>query len=150
VNSDNTIELRTTPEHLWPLLVDPAQIRRWNPEVVRDEPLTPGPPGVGSTSAVWIREGRREVRYESEVLTFDPLERLVIRLTGGSLGEGPMLVSYAVSPSSSADHLTLRVTGSWQPVGWVLRLLAPLLGILARRNSRAALERLRQLAEAES
>ena len=72
LNSDNTVVLKTTPAELWSLLVEPENIKRWNPDVVSDEALTPGPPGVGSKSAVRIREGSRIVEYESEVLTFEP------------------------------------------------------------------------------
>lgn len=148
MNSDNTVLLRTTPAKLWPLLVEPENIRRWNPDVVSEEALTPGPPGVGSRSSVQIREGSRVVGYVSEVLTFEPEKLLVIQLTGGSLGAGPMVVSYSITPAEG--YVTLRVQGQWQPVGLMLRLLAPLFGILGRRNSKAAMQRLQKIAEEDT
>ncbi len=147
MNTETSLLLRTTPEKLWPLLVEPDNIRRWNPDVVNHKPLTSGPPAVGSKSAVQIREGSRLVEYVSEVITFEPGELLVIQMTGGSLGAGPMTVSYSITPGD--ECLTLRVTGQWKPVGLLLRLLAPLFGVLARRNSKAAMERLKGIAEGD-
>ena len=145
MKSDDTVLLKTTPAELWPLLVEHENIRRWNPEIVSEQALTPGPPGVGSRSSVQIREGSRVVEYVSEVLTFEPEEQLVIQLTGGSLGAGPMVITYSITPGEG--HVTLRVQSQWQPVGLLLRLLAPLFAILGRRNSKAAMQRLRKIAE---
>ena len=147
MNTESSVVLRTTADELWPLLVEPGNIQLWNPDIVSHEPLTSGPPGVGSRSAVRIREGSRLVEYESEVLTFEPGKLLVIQLTGGSLGAGPMVVSYAITPAD--DHVTLRMTGRWEPVGLLLRLLAPLIGFMGKRNSRVAMQRLKRLAEGE-
>ena len=60
--------------------VEPEKIQLWNPDIVSEEPMTPGPPGVGAKSAVKIREGSRVVDYVSEVVTFQPEELLYFLL----------------------------------------------------------------------
>lgn len=147
MNTETVLSMQTTPERLWPFLVDPDRIQQWNPDVVSHETLTDGPPGVGAKSAVQIQEGSRVAEYVTEVMTYDPCELLVIKMTGGNLGAGPMIISYAITPGD--DSLTLHVKGKWEPVGLLLRLLAPLFAILARRNSRAAMDRLKSLAEGD-
>ncbi len=147
MNFDHRVDVETTAEELWPLLADDQHMMRWSPDIVSVETTTSGPPGVGTRSAVQIREGSRVVDYDSEILTFEPCTCLRIQLTGGSLGASPMVVTYSITPRQ--DRIELTYSARWRAVGLMLRLLAPVITIMAKRNARAAMDRLKRLAEGE-
>ena len=66
---------------MWFLLTDLEQLKRWNTDIISDEPLTEGPPGPGTRSRVLIREGSKTVEYENEILVWDEPHFLEFRLT---------------------------------------------------------------------
>ena len=141
-----TIEIRTRPEALWKLLTDAEQVKRWIPELVSDEPVTPGPDRVGSVSRLKVREGSRIVDYTSEITVYEPTTHFEIELKAGSLGAKPMRVSYEIKD----DPTLLRYTARWRPSGIMLRLMHPLIAVMARRNTRVTLQRIKAIAEEEN
>lgn len=142
---ERSIDIEASPATLWPLLTEADQIMRWTPDIVSEEPLTPGPPRVGAISRVGIKEGSRVVEYTSEVMVFEPQTYLEIELKGGGLGAGPMRVGYRLSPVG--ERTTLCATSSWRPHGLLLWLMLPLIRLMAGRNSGTSLQRLKALAE---
>ena len=143
---EQKIETRTSPESLWTLLTEPEQVKRWIPELISDEPITPGPEGVGMKTRMRLKEGSKVVEYGSEITAFDREDYLELRLTGGSLGAGPMVVGYRLLPGDQGTGL--HYTSTWQPYGLILRLLSPLITFMAKKNTRAQLRRLQKLADA--
>ena len=69
-------------------------------------------------------------------------------MRGGNLGASPMLVRYALSPAGRGTELRYQAT--WQPQGLMLRLMSPLIDIVARKSCRRSLARLEELAEDEA
>ena len=143
MNFDHKVIIETTAEELWPLLTVPEKIRHWNPDIVSNKQLASGPPCVGAKSTFQIREGSRLVDYECEVLEYEPKQRVQIRLSGGSLGQSPAIITYTIT--SRANHVELMYSRRWKPVSLMLRIIAP--AILGRRNARTALARLKSLAD---
>jgi uncharacterized protein YndB with AHSA1/START domain len=144
MNLERTIDLAAPPARIWALLTEPEQIQRWITELVSDEPTTPGPIGVGTTTRMKIREGSRIVEYTTELLAFAPHRELVLEMRGGSLGSVPMRVSYALTDLGGSTRLVYR--SSWRPSGILLWLLLPLIVLVGRRNIRRSLGRLAELA----
>ena len=142
---ERTIEIAVSPATLWPLLTESEQMKRWMPELVSSEPVTPGSPRVGSITHVVIKEGAREVEYTSEVIALDPQAHLEIELKGASLGASPMRVEYRLAAAGASTSLWCNAR--WQPRGLMLRLMSPLINVMGRRNNRLALQRLKALAE---
>ncbi|MDH3732690.1 MAG: SRPBCC family protein [Gemmatimonadota bacterium] len=142
-----SVTIDTTRERLWFFLTDQEAIKRWNTDIISDEVLTEGPLGVGTRSRIMIREGSREVEYANEIIEYDEPDRLSIRLTGGSLGDGPMTIHYVVSGSNGA--LDVRFDSDWEAHGVVLKLLSPLLTLMGRRNARRVMSRLKEVAESD-
>ena len=142
---ERTIDLPASPARVWTLLTQPDLVARWITELVSDEPLTPPPVGVGTTTRMKIREGSRVVEYATEILVFDVHRQLAIELRGGSLGASPMRVSYELTDLGDATRLVYRST--WRPTGFLLRLLLPLIMIIGRRNLRRSLGRLSDLCQ---
>jgi uncharacterized protein YndB with AHSA1/START domain len=142
---ERTVDLAAPPARIWALLTDPAQVARWITELVSDEPVTPPPVGVGTTTRMKIREGARIVEYTTEILAFTPDRELELEMRGGSLGAEPMRVSYQLSEQAGGTRLVYRST--WRPRGVLLWLLLPLIVVMGRRNLRRSLGRLADLAE---
>lgn len=140
---DFEIDIPTTPATLWHWLTEPEAIKRWMPAIESDEPLTPGPPGVGTRSRMTLREGKRSVRYETELTTYDVERLLTLDMRGGSLGTSPMQVRYHLT--ARGETTRLHYTADWRPNELGLRLLSPLIRIAAGRNARASLDRLARL-----
>ncbi len=142
---EHTIKTVTTPDDLWILLTEPDQIKRWIPELVSDEPTTPGPAGLGTRTRMRLREGSKVGEYATEITVFEPSEHLELRMTGGNLGAGPMVVDYRLM--TRKDGTTLRYTSTWRPQGLLLRLLSPLITYISKKKTRSQLERLRSIAD---
>lgn len=143
---ERTIDLAASPARVWTLLTEPDHVTRWIPELVSDEPTTPPPVGVGTTTRMKIREGSRVVEYATEILAYTPCSELAIVMRGGSLGREPMRVSYLLSDLGGTTRLVFRET--WRPRGLLLWLLLPLILVVGRRNLRRTLGRLAELASA--
>ena len=144
----STVDIACTRDRVWRLLTEPERIREWNTDLIRDETLTEGPVGVGTKSRMLIREGAKEVWYDGEILEYQQPEVLTMQLTGGSLGSGPMTIRYGVSGTDGA--LTVRFDSDWTAHGLVLRLMEPLIALMARRNAKGAMHRLKEVAESAS
>ena len=140
-----TIDLPTSPARVWTLLSEPDNVARWITELVSDEPLTPPPVGVGTTTRMKIREGSRVVEYTTEILAYDVHRELAIEMRGGSLGASPMRVSYHLTDLGDATRLVYRST--WRPTGILLWILLPLIIVMGRRNLRRSLGRLSALCQ---
>lgn len=142
---ERTIDLPGSPGQVWPLLTEPDHVAKWITELVSDEPITPGPTGVGTTTRMKIREGSRIVDYTTEIRAFQANTELAIEMRGGSLGAEPMCVSYRLVDLGGMTRLIYRST--WRPRGILLWLLLPLIVLVGRRNLRRSLGRLHDLAQ---
>lgn len=141
---ERTVDLSASPDRVWTLLTEPDQVARWITELVSDEPTTPPPVGVGTTTRMKIREGSRVVEYTTEILAYTPHSELAIEMRGGSLGREPMRVWYLLDDLGGTTRLVYR--SSWRPRGVLLWLLLPLIQVVGRRNLRRSLGRLAELA----
>lgn len=141
---ERTVDLAAPPDRIWTLVTDPTQVAKWITELVSDEPTTPPPYGVGTTTRMKIREGARVIEYTTEILTFTPCTELALEMRGGSLGREPMRISYVLSDLGGTTRLLYRCT--WRPRGILLWLLLPLIVVVGRWNLRRSLNRLAQLA----
>ena len=137
--------IKTSPEQLWDLLTETEKMKRWNPTIISEEPLSSGEPGVGFKSIVRIKEGSSINEYENEISSYDPVNHLGIMLRGGNLGQGPMNVDYHLIELTDGTELTYE--SRWEPYGIMLKLMSPLITMMARRNVEDVMGRLKKLAE---
>ena len=147
MNIERTILIERSPADLWPWLIETERVQRWNPSIISDEPTTPGPAGVGTRTRMKLREGSRVTEYTTELTAYEPDRRVALEMRGGNLGARPMVVRYALSPLSGGTEL--RYQARWRPREVVLRLMSPLIGIVARKQCRRSLARLKELAEGD-
>ena len=145
MNIERTIHIERSPADLWPWLTETERVQRWNPGIVSDEPTTPGPTGVGTRTKMKLREGSEIVDYDTELTAYEPDRLVALEMRGGKLGASPMHVRYTVSSLNGGSELRYRAT--WRPREMTLRLMSPLIAIVACRQCRRSLAGLKELAE---
>ncbi len=143
---ERTIQIRQPAEDLWAWLTETERVQRWNPSIISDEPTTPGPPGVGTRTRMKLREGSRIVDYETELTAYEPATAVALEMRGGNLGVSPMHIRYDLT--SNHQGTELRYRARWRPRGLMLRLMSPMIGVMARRECNRSLARLKEIAEA--
>ena len=142
-----TIQINASPELIWEMLTDLEQIKRWNSTVISDEPLSSGPPHVGQISKMMIREGSKIVEYESEISHYQPTSQLSMILRGGNLGKGPMYIDYQLSANEAGT--LVNYVSKWEPHGFTLKLMAPIINKMAQRNAKDVMNQLKIITEQE-
>lgn len=131
--------IEASPAAVWDLLIDPARVQEWAPEVISYD-TDDKEPAVGTISTMKIKEGSKEIAYVTEILEYEAVEHMVIEMRGGSLGPTPMRITYDVAPSGAGTTLTYR--SEWRAGTLFLKLIAPLITFMAGRNATQAMARL--------
>lgn len=142
---EKTILLKCTKELLWEWLTDFEKIKVWNPDILEEELISAGEVQPGYRSKMLILEGKKKNWYENEILTFQPGQQLSTVLRGGGLGEGPMAVDYHIQ--EQGDAIELRYRSSWEPIGLFLKVMHPIIKIVANKNADNCLKRLKEKVE---
>ena len=143
---DRRIEIAAGPDRLWTLLTEPAQVKRWIPQLLSDEPEDgSGETRVGLRTRMRLREGKKVVEYATVLTAVEKRAFLEMEMRGGNLGTSPMTVAYRLLPSSGGTVLVYQAV--WRPRELLLTLLSPLIAVFARRSSSSQLRRLKDLAE---
>jgi len=129
------------PADVFRLLTDPGRVLTWLPEVLRLEPLTEGPPAVGTRFRESRRVMGREAQAELEIAAYEPPTRYAVRnVTSGV----ETTYTYALRPDASGTAIRLvcdvRASGP-------RRLSALLPSQVLRRQDRHHLEQLKAAAE---
>jgi uncharacterized membrane protein len=128
-------------EEVFAVLSNPEITPTWSSLAVEETVTSTGPIGVGTTyRAVGVVFGRRVVN-ENEVTEFEPNRMWTVRVLTGPMRTG---ASMAFEPVERGTHITMRIT--MEPAG-LLRLAAPLLVRLGRRQFQRDLEHLKRLME---
>ncbi len=133
-------EIGAPPQVVFPFLVEPDRLSRWMPGFVSSEPLTEGPPGVGSRSIDAFTEGGREIRMTTEITAFEIPGHLAVVITSPM---GEVLSDYRLE-GTERTRITHRQTLRF---GGVYRLMAPFLGGTMRRRLEADLAALKKAVE---
>lgn len=110
----------------------------WDPGVTGAEPLTPGPPEVGSAYRLHVRVAGRDVPFDYRVVAIDRPSRVVLRAEQSGM--------------VSTDTITVESAGTGSQVGYVaelesrglLRLAAPLVARSFRKMADRGADGLRR------
>ena len=146
MNIEKDLSIKTSAETLWNYLVDQDLLMKWNPDILKIEfPELRPVAKKGAKSKLFIREGANTTEYESEIVEFLPHQRLIVTLRAKTLGSSPMYVDYQLQ--SAGSQMKMKYSATWQPKEFKLRVLSPLIGVMAGKNAEATLEKLKQLAE---
>jgi carbon monoxide dehydrogenase subunit G len=139
-------EFDCTPEHLFSFLIDDKKMLKWMHGVTRIEPITDGPPAVGAKARLWIKEGRKESEYVSEVTAFEPNRQVAVVLTGGCFGEGTTITAdYQLN--DMGNRTSLVYTCEMKSVRLIVRIMERLFRPFNRRIVKKMMRSLKELAE---
>lgn len=141
-----SIALNCSKEKLWEWLTEFEKIKSWNPDILEEEVISSGEVQPGFKSRMLILEGRKKNWYENEIQVFEPESELSTLLRGGGLGEGLMRVDYQIEVRG--NQLELFYKSSWKPIGLFLKMMHPLIKIVANKNASDCLKRLKANVEA--
>lgn len=145
----HTVDIAASPSLVWTYLEDREKQKQWMHGVVDNHATSDGPTRPGSTFRMSIKEGRKVVEYNGEILAYVVDEHMQVRLTGGCLrSDMSMTADYRLSGGSSdgtrLDYTcTADLHGMW-------RLGAPFFKLMAGYQARRFIRSLRELAERET
>jgi len=112
MNLVSSIFIKRPPGAIWAFLEDPANMLLWNPKVKRVSPSSFSSPRLGYQYAITyqMRENSRASEFQAEFVNYDPLLKLVIRLTGGPSPRGTVIYeSYELSKREGGAFLTQTI-----------------------------------------
>ena len=138
---NKSILLNCNPEKLWQWITEFDLIQEWNTTLIKEEVNSEDEPGPGFKSKVLIREGKKEIWYESEILEYESEKKLIMMLKGGNLGKSPMKLEYQIK--SHPNGTELSYTNTWKPSELMLKLLHPLIKKMATKNMEGVLSTLK-------
>jgi carbon monoxide dehydrogenase subunit G len=115
------------PERVLEALLDLEQAPLWMPGLVRIEPLSPGPLGVGSEWRETRKIFGKEATEQFEIVELEQPRRLGLLVDGskGSSGRGEYLYSYRLEPVG--DETVVRLSGEVRGMRGVMAWLGKLL-----------------------
>jgi uncharacterized protein YndB with AHSA1/START domain len=138
----HTVRIGRPLEEVFAFVTDPAAYPRWQPSLVRVEPLRPGPLRVGSEATEVRRFLGRELETTWTCVEHEPCTRSAIEWV-----EGPVRFrgTFELEPSAAGTIFTWTVE-TW---GTAARLGGPLAGLATKRELAANAGRLKALLEGE-
>lgn len=96
-----TIDIEATPDRVWELVSDPAQMPRWSPQCRKMIVRGKGPVGVGTTTININRRGLLLWPTRSKIKEFVPGQRFAF-----TIAENGTLWSYDLEPTPTGTRLT--------------------------------------------
>lgn len=139
----HTLDVAASPDQVFAVLEDPARAAEWQPGCTRMETATPGPVRVGTELRYFFEQGRREGKMLGQVTAMEPSERFTMHFTDKMMN---VVVDFEGVPEGAGTRLTHTI--SVQPSG-LARLMSPLIARGLPRQTITAMERIRDLADAE-
>jgi len=137
-----TVRIDRPPDEVWRHLLDPGRIATWMPDVIRLEKVTEGALGVGARYRETRRIGRQEHTQTLEVTAYEEGRRYAVTAEARGLRG---TYTYALAPEDGGTRVDLAATLSGRGL---MRLLAPFVARLMRRQVRDRLDRLKRAVEA--
>lgn len=119
-----------------------ANHSRWDPRVVRLEPLEPGPPALGTSFRITRKLMGREEMHTFRYIEWQPLQAMSYQSDGGTMP----FVFRSRFEALSPDRTRLALTGEARPRG-PRALLAPVLRPMFTRQVRGNLARIKAFVE---
>ncbi len=140
---EESLDTTVSPAQAFALCDDLPRTKEWLPPCVSLTKDGAGPNAVGDRLDYRYRQGGGEGRMDGTIVARVPGERLCCRYEDAAFD---VEVDLRVAPAGAGARLTHRIAIT--PKRLVGRLLAPLILLGLRRQTRAALDNLRRLLEA--
>jgi uncharacterized protein YndB with AHSA1/START domain len=143
---DHTIEIARRAAELFPYLVEPEHVRRWTGGSSVSEPLTEGPPRLGSRSRETVDAYGVRTTIEIEIARYEPPHALDLAVSGRVFGS---LSSYRLAEvAGPATELTAALETELKLPG--AEMLEPFAAARIERHFHESLARLKEVAEGDA
>ena len=140
--NEATVEIAAPAARVFPRLVGSEQRCQWMGKLVESEPLTEGPPQVGSRFRDVFEDFGQRIELEAEVTEFQPDELLRVFLRSKAF---EATTTQRLEERDGCTRLRTEIETRYTLRG--ARLLGPLVGRSAQRQLEADLARLKELVE---
>ncbi len=120
MNIKKTNTFNCDAAELWSWLVEFEKIKKWNCSIIDKQDVSTGQASPGFKSKMLLKEGKKSVWYDSEILEYNPPSNLKMELRGGSLGKSPMFVEHHLK--QNGGQVTHEYVVNWEPKGFLLKL----------------------------
>lgn len=142
--ASHTLEIDAPRSAVFAILDDVGRTPEWQPRCLGVEQLSPGPTGVGTDLRYTFKDGPRTGQMTGKVTAHHPDAQFSMEYDDKLMGVAVDFVLHeGASPTSTSLTHTVRVRG--HGLG---RLFAPVVARTLPRQTVAAMENLKQLAEA--
>lgn len=141
MNFSRTINIQKTPEKIWDSLVQFEKICKWNSCVLETKKISTGKMREWFQSRSLIKEGKKSVWYEEEILIFTPYTRLKIKLSGDGLGKDPMFLEYELNETSGKTEVIQTI--EWKPSGFFFKLFHGIIEKMSIKDTEKVLHSLK-------
>lgn len=135
------ILIRRPVEEVFDYVMDIEQTPVWRPRMSAVRWLTDGEPGLGSRFEVTVKVLGMTVRFEPEIVTWDPPHAATYRQSSG-----PAQMDSFLEWLPQGDHCRFQMGGEAGNRGW-MRYLAPLIGRSVLSQNMQDLVRLKTMLE---
>jgi carbon monoxide dehydrogenase subunit G len=144
-----TGEFACKPERLWKFIEEPELQKQWMKGLQDNQRTSDGPPGVGSTFRMKIKEGSKVADYDGKISAYDPPRHLAVDLSGGNFPAGMVChVAYELTDLQGRTRLDYETEIKCQgkmPL-W-MRLLMPIFKIFGAMQLKSFMRALKKLVE---
>lgn len=145
MNFEKNTTINNTPQKVWEHLTEFKKMQKWNDCLLENHNISSGEIKKGFRSKTLMKEGKKAVWYEDELIKFEPCTLLVFKLEGKSLGKKPMVVSYNLSESGKGVKVSQKI--EWSPSGLLLKLFHGTIEKMSKKKVEDDLNKLKQYLE---
>ncbi len=140
-----SIEIKASPEKIWPFLIEPEKIMKWFNLLRKFEYTGDKRSGVGTTFYYEEKSGGQLMKLNYKVAEWVENKKLAFSVTSGSLKKDDQIWSIEAIPSGSRFTMFEDVE---MPMGIIGKIIGALFGgMMIGKNMEKILANLRGLAE---
>lgn len=141
VDISDTITINRPVEEVFAYVVDVTNDPSWHTDVIEARKTSEGPIGVGTSWHARFKPSMGVSEGDMDVVEFEANQRQVMH---GLIGPMEPTLTYLVEPANGGTRFTRSVQINVS--GW-MRVMTPLMGIMARKNSARFVKNLKQVLE---
>lgn len=97
-------------------------MKEWNISLLESENISTGDLKSRFKSRILMKEGKKSVWYENEIIEYNPYSHLRIVLKGGNLGKKPLFVTYDIVSVESG--IKVNYERNWETNGFFMKLFS--------------------------
>jgi uncharacterized protein YndB with AHSA1/START domain len=144
VDTSDSITINRPVEEVFTYVTDTSNDPAWHTDILEARKTSEGPIGVGTKWYLRFKPAMGVSEGNTEVVTFEPDRKEVLR---GVLGPMQPTLTYLFEPVDGGTRFTRRIQIK---VSGMMRLMEPLMRLMAPRGNARFLSNLKRLLESET